>query len=79
MPLGWSLSPGRLVCERVDMDAGEVRLDAGTTKNGDGRAFPFTAELGPVLEDQQQLAERLKRSGVLTPSPARPDTFCHCT
>ena len=59
LPLAW---------RQVDMDAGEVRLEASTTKNGEGRVFPFTAELRRVLEDQQQSAERLKRAGILTPS-----------
>ena len=45
----------------VDLNAGEVRLDAGTTKNGEGRVFPFTRELRRVLDDQQTLAETLKR------------------
>ena len=44
LPLEW---------RRVDLKAGEVRLDAGTTKNGDVRVFPFTSELRRVLEDQQ--------------------------
>jgi integrase len=41
--------------------AGEVRLDPGTTKNDDGRVFPFTSALRRVLEDQQKVAETLKR------------------
>ncbi len=52
LPLEW---------RQVDMKAGEVRLDAGTTKNGEGRVFPFTAELRRVLEDQLKVAETLKR------------------
>jgi integrase len=52
LPLEW---------RQVDLKAGEVRLDAGTTKNGDGRVFPLTSELRRVLEDQQQAAEQLKR------------------
>jgi integrase len=52
LPLEW---------RQVDMKAGEVRLDAGTTKNGDGRVFPFTTELRRVLDAQQKLADRLKR------------------
>jgi len=43
------------------MNAGEVRLDAGTTKNGDGRVFPFTSELRRVLADQQQVADTRQR------------------
>ena len=36
-------------------------MDAGTTKNDDGRVFPFTSELRRILEEQQAVAERLKR------------------
>jgi len=52
LPLEW---------RQVDMNAGEVRLDAGTTKNDDGRVFPFTTELRRVLVAQQQVAETLQR------------------
>jgi integrase len=52
LPLEW---------RQVDMKAGEVRLDPGTTKNDDGRVFPFTSALRRVLEDQQKLADTLKR------------------
>jgi integrase len=48
------------------MKIGEVRLDPGTTKNGEGRVFPFTRELRRVLEAQQQIADELKRSGTIT-------------
>jgi integrase len=58
LPLEW---------RQVDMKAGEVRLDPGTTKNDDGRVFPFTAKLRGVLEDQHKVAERLKKAGVITP------------
>jgi integrase len=51
----------RLEWRHVEMKAGAVRLDAGTTKNDDGRVFPFTSELRRVLEDQHRLAEHLKR------------------
>jgi integrase len=43
------------------MKAGEVRLDVGTTKNGDGRVFPFTADLRRILEVQQKVAAGLQR------------------
>jgi integrase len=56
LPLEW---------RQVDLKTGEVRLDAGTTKNGDGRVFPFTTELRRVLEDQQQVADTLKQQGVI--------------
>ncbi|MCC7415590.1 MAG: site-specific integrase [Acidobacteria bacterium] len=52
LPLEW---------RQVDMAAGEVRLDPGTTKNGDGRVFPMTRELRQVLERQQTIAETLRR------------------
>jgi integrase len=52
LPLEW---------RQVDMKAGEMRLDPGTTKNDDGRVFPFTRELRRVLDDQHAVAERLKR------------------
>ena len=52
LPLEW---------RQVDMKAGEVRLDAGATKNGEGRVFPFTSALRRVLEDQQKMADALKR------------------
>jgi len=52
LPLEW---------RQVDLKAGEVRLDPGTTKNGEGRVFPVTRELRQVLERQQATAEALKR------------------
>ena len=58
LPLQWT---------RVDMHAGEVCLDPGTTKNGDARVFPFTADLRDMLEHQQRGAEALQRAGVITP------------
>jgi integrase len=56
LPLEW---------RQVDMKAGEVRLDAGTTKNGEGRVFPFTTDLRRVLEDQQKAADLLKKAGII--------------
>jgi integrase len=55
LPLEW---------RQVDFVAGEVRLDPGTTKNGDGRVFPFTTALRRVLEAQQALAARLAAQGL---------------
>ena len=52
LPLEW---------RHVDLHAGEVRLDPGSTKNGEGRVFPFTRDLRRVLDDQQILAETLTR------------------
>jgi len=55
LPLEWA---------QVDMQAGEVRLEPGATKNDEGRVFPFTSELRKVLESQQQIAEELRTKGV---------------
>jgi integrase len=52
LPLAW---------RQVDRTAGEVRLDAGTTKNGEGRVFPFTRALRRVLDDQRMIADHLQR------------------
>src|SRR5712692_8270252 len=52
LPLEW---------RHVDMQAGEVRLDAGTTKNGEGRVFPLTRDLRRVLDDQLTIAQHLTR------------------
>jgi integrase len=51
---GWRIASEVLPLEwrQVDFAAGEVRLDAGTTKNGDGRVFPMTAALRKVLKAQ---------------------------
>ena len=57
LPLEW---------RQVDLQAGEVRLDAGTTKNGEGRVFPFTAALRQVLDDQRTIAEILRGQGMAT-------------
>jgi integrase len=59
LPLEW---------RRVDFKTGQVRLDAGTTKNDEGRVFPFTAALKQVLDEQRQVADRLQRDrGIITP------------
>jgi integrase len=57
------------------MQAGEVRLDPGTTKNEDGRVFPFTSALRRVLDDQQQVAETLTREQGILPRYV----FCYTT
>jgi len=49
----------------VDFAAGEVRLDAGTTKNLEGRVFPFTTGLRALLEAQREQCEGPKREGRL--------------
>ena len=52
LPLEW---------RQVDLKQGEVRLDVGATKNGEGRVFPITIELRRILDVQQQIAETVKR------------------
>jgi integrase len=41
---GWRLKSEVLSLRwsQVDLNAGEVRLEPGTTKNKEGRTFPFT-------------------------------------
>src|SRR5262249_61169475 len=46
----------------------------GRTKNGEGRVFPFTAELRRVFEGQQAMADRLKKAGTIVRH-----VFCYTT
>ena len=66
---GWRMADEVLPLEwrQVDFDAGEVRLEPGTTKNKEGRTFPFTAELRTVLTAQHAEHERLKKAGYIFP------------
>jgi integrase len=59
LPLQW---------RNVDFAAGEIRLDAGTTKNREPRVFPMTAELRALLERQHAEHEMMKKGGRLVPS-----------
>jgi integrase len=53
---------------QVDLAAGRVRLDPGSTKNKEGRIFPFTAELRHVLEDQRAYTDTVQREqGIICP------------
>ena len=45
----------------MDFKAGTVRLDPGTTKNGEGRVFPLTVELRALLETQRERTRALER------------------
>ena len=67
---GWRISSEVLPLEwrNVDFAAGEVRLDAGTTKNKDGRVFPMTAALRKLLKAQHVEHERLKKAGHIFPN-----------
>ncbi|MEQ1575881.1 MAG: site-specific integrase [Vicinamibacterales bacterium] len=53
--------------KQVDLKAGEVRLEPGTTKNNEGRTFPFTVALRALLEAQHVEHERLKKKGQIVP------------
>jgi integrase len=60
---GWRVQSEVLPLEwrHVDWPGRVVRLDAGTTKNREGRTFPFTAELEALLKEQLSEHERLKK------------------
>lgn len=49
---------------QVDLKAGTVRLEPGTTKNGQGRLFPFDAhpELAQLLRTQREETAALERA-----------------
>jgi site-specific recombinase XerD len=66
---GWRIRDEVLPLEwrQVDFQAGEVRLDPGTTKNDEGRTFPMTRDLRVLLETQRVKHERLKRAGHIMP------------
>jgi integrase len=58
VPLQW---------RQIDLKVGEIRLDAGTTKNREGRVFPMTDDLRALLEAQHAEHLRLKQSGQIEP------------
>ena len=60
---GWRIDSEVLSLEwrQVDFGAGEVRLDPGKTKNGEGRTFPMTRDLRELLEGQKAITENLQR------------------
>jgi integrase len=53
LPLTWA---------QVDFAGGFVRLEPGTTKNNDGRAFPLIPELRALLERRQAITRRCERA-----------------
>jgi integrase len=57
---GWRIASEVLPLEwrQVDLRAGEVRLDVGTTKNGEGRVFPLTDDLRALLQAQHKARTR---------------------
>ncbi len=54
---------------RVDRKAGIVRLDVGTTKNGDGREFSYGAlpDVKAMIDRQWAAHEKLAKAGKLQP------------
>lgn len=66
---GWRVPSEVLTLEwrNVDLALGTVRLDAGTTKNGEARTFPLTEELRTLLERRQTEHAALQKAGRMTP------------
>jgi integrase len=53
---------------QIDFRNGAVMLNPGTTKNDDGRVFPFTQELRELLERQRATTTQLQREkGIICP------------
>jgi integrase len=76
---GWRLSEiRRLQWRHIDFAREEIRLDAGTTKNDDGRVFPMTEELRLLLGQLQAVTDanvakrRLAVPGINVPRPEVP-------
>ena len=57
----WRSEAARLRWTNVAFDVGEVRLDPGTTKTGEGRVFPFTAELRALFERRRAVTRERER------------------
>jgi integrase len=68
---GWRLQSEVLTLQwrQVDQRAGVIRLEPGTTKNREGRSFPFSAhpDLVKVLDAQWRTHQALERRGILCP------------
>ena len=60
---GWRINSEVLPLQwrQVDLRVGEVRLDPGTTKNGEGRVFYLTPELLELLKEQRASAQAIQR------------------
>ncbi len=57
----WRSEAARLRWTDVAFDAGEVRLEPGTTKTGEGRVFPFTVELRALLARRRAITRDRER------------------
>ena len=68
---GWRIQSELLTLQwrQVDMKACLVRLDSGSTKNGQGRVLPFgrSPELRAVLQEQERARRELALRGVICP------------
>jgi len=66
---GWRIPSEVLTLQwrNVDFKAAEVRLDPGSTKNRDGRVFPFTDDLDRLLEEQYAEHLKLRKAGIVEP------------
>ena len=69
---GWRLTSEvlTLTWPQVDLDAGAVRLEVGSTKNREGRTFPVNAlpELAALLREQRAHTEAVqRRTGQIVP------------
>ena len=59
---GWRKSEVlSLTADRVDLKAGVVRLDPGTTKSGQGRSFFITTNMRTLLKKQIDSLDALKK------------------
>jgi integrase len=58
----WRSEAARLRWTSVSFDAGEIRLDPGTTKSGEGRVFPFTTGLRALLERRRGITDDRERA-----------------
>lgn len=66
---GWRLRSEvlTLTWNQVDFAGRQVQLDPGTTKNREGRAFPFTGALEELMLAQKAQYESMKGAGKLCP------------
>jgi integrase len=66
---GWRVASEVLPLQwrQIDFNGGEVRLDAGTTKNGEPRVFPMSAQLRTLLLRRYGQHEKLRKAGHIEP------------
>jgi len=78
---GWRMGEIlRLEWRQVDFQAGTVRLEPGTTKNDEGRIFPFTGRIIPWVfhlngKPLTDFRKGWKRACRAAGTPGRPTTF----